>query len=80
MDEVLIAQLAVMPPHLWSKAIFRYRMFTAHLAKPVITAREVEEVAAHLGVSIRAFYRLLRAFKAAQSGHAQKQAARDRRV
>ena len=72
MDEVLIAQLAAMPPHLWSKAIFRYRMFAAYVAKPVITARDVEEVATHLGVSIRAFYRLLSEFKAAQSGQAPK--------
>lgn len=68
MDKVLIAQLAARPPHLWSKTIFRYRMFAAYIAKSVITARDVEEVASHLGVSIRAFYRLLREFKAAQSG------------
>ncbi len=72
MDEVLIAQLAAMPPHLWSKAIFRFRMFAAYVAKPAITARDVEEVATHLGVSVRAFYRLLREFKAAQSGQTPK--------
>lgn len=68
MDEVLIAQLAVLPPHRWPKAIARYRTIAEYDAMPGGTARDVEEVAKRLEVSIGGFYRLLRAFREAQDG------------
>lgn len=68
MDEVLIAQLAALPPHRWPKAIARHRTIAEYDATPGNSARGVEQVAKRLEVSIGGFYRLLRTFRAAQDG------------